>query len=114
MLHGGSAQDGWRRLARRHPGLAAGFEVIPTYHTSNQAFIGTPEVRAQRTADLASAFGHATRMLQEAMPPDCHPVPVTRCEICHRTVAYRPGSLSEVLTEHFRRAYPKALGIPSR
>jgi hypothetical protein len=41
-------------------------------------------------------------------------LPVTRCEICHRTVAYRPGSLSEVLTEHYRRAHPEALGIPSR
>jgi hypothetical protein len=41
-------------------------------------------------------------------------LPVTRCEICHRTVAYRPGSLSEVLTEHYRRAHPEALGITSR
>lgn len=69
-LHGGSAQDGWRRLARWHPGLAAGFEVIPTYHTSSQAFIGTSDVRAQRLADLADAFARAARMLQQAMPPD--------------------------------------------
>ena len=39
-------------------------------------------------------------------------LPVTRCVICHRTVAYRPGSLSEVLTEHYRRAHPEALGVP--
>ena len=26
-------------------------------------------------------------------------LPVTRCQICRRTVAYRPGSLNEVLTE---------------
>jgi hypothetical protein len=70
ILHGGSAQDGWKRLARRHPGLAAGYEVIPTYHTSNQAFIGTSEVRAQRLADLASAFARAARLLHEATPPD--------------------------------------------
>jgi hypothetical protein len=70
MLHGGSAQDGWKRLARRHPGLAAGFEAIPTYHTSNQAFIGPPEARAQRLADLAGAFARAARILQEATPPD--------------------------------------------
>ena len=49
----------------------------------------------------------------------CFPVtvtrlPVTRCQICRRTVAYRPGSLSEVLTEHYRRAHPEALGLPSR
>ena len=39
--------------------------------------------------------------------------PVTRCEICHRTVAYRVGSLSEALTGHYRRAHPEALGVPS-
>ena len=41
-------------------------------------------------------------------------LPVTRCQICHRTVAYRPGTLSEVLTEHYRRAHPEALSIPSQ
>lgn len=41
-------------------------------------------------------------------------LPVTRCRICHRTVAYRPGSLSEVPTEHYRRAHPEALGVPSQ
>ena len=41
-------------------------------------------------------------------------LPVTRCQICRRAVAYRPGSLSEVLTEHYRRAHPEALGLPSR
>jgi hypothetical protein len=34
-------------------------------------------------------------------------LPVTRCKICRRTVAYRPGSLSEVLTAHYRWATPK-------
>ena len=29
-------------------------------------------------------------------------------------VAYRPGKASEVLTEHYRRAHPKALERPSR
>ena len=41
-------------------------------------------------------------------------LPVTRCQICHRTVAYRPGNLSEVLTEHYRRAHLQALGFPSQ
>jgi hypothetical protein len=41
-------------------------------------------------------------------------LPVTRCQICHRTVACRPGNLSEVLTEHYRQAHPELLGIPSR
>jgi hypothetical protein len=41
-------------------------------------------------------------------------LPVTRCQICRRTVAYRPGRVSEVLTEHCCCAHPEALGIPSR
>jgi hypothetical protein len=41
-------------------------------------------------------------------------LPVTRCQICDRTVAYPPGKISEVLTEHYRRAHPETLGIPSR
>jgi hypothetical protein len=32
-------------------------------------------------------------------------LPVTRCQICDRAVAYRPGKISEVLTEHYRRAH---------
>jgi hypothetical protein len=41
-------------------------------------------------------------------------LPVTRCQICHRTVPCRPGYLSEVVTGHSRRAYPQAPGLPSR
>ena len=41
-------------------------------------------------------------------------LPITRCQICHRTVAYLPGNLSEVLTEHYRRVHPEVLAIPSR
>jgi hypothetical protein len=41
-------------------------------------------------------------------------LPVTRCQICHRTVAYQLGTLSEVLTEHYRRAHPEALGLPAQ
>ena len=41
-------------------------------------------------------------------------LPVTRCLICQRTVAYRPGTLSEALTEHYRRAHPETLALPPR
>jgi hypothetical protein len=41
-------------------------------------------------------------------------LPVTRCQICHRTVAYRPGNLTEVLTGHYRGAHPEALELESR
>jgi hypothetical protein len=40
-------------------------------------------------------------------------LPVTRCQICQRTVAYRPGQASAVLTEHYRRSHPEALGTLS-
>ena len=40
-------------------------------------------------------------------------LPLTRCQIC-RTMAYRPGSLSQALTEHYRRTHPEALGPPAR
>ena len=39
-------------------------------------------------------------------------LPITRCQLCDRTLAYRPGNISEVLTEQYRRAHPEALGIP--
>ena len=65
VLLGRSAQDGWSRLERRHPGLVAGLEVVPTFHTSNQAFIGSPEVRADRMADLRKAFAQTAQILHE-------------------------------------------------
>lgn len=41
-------------------------------------------------------------------------LPVVRCDVCGRTVAYRPGTVSETLTEHYRRAHPDQLGIKPR
>jgi hypothetical protein len=41
-------------------------------------------------------------------------LPVIRCEICKRTVAYRPGAPSEALTEHYRRAHPETLHPPGQ
>jgi hypothetical protein len=64
-------------------------------------------------ADLASSKVMSTSHSRR-FPVTVTQLPVARCEICHRTVAYRPGSLSEVLTEHYRKAHPEALGIPSR
>lgn len=65
VLLGGSARDGWGRLARRYPGLVAGLEVVETYHTSNQAFIGPPEVRAARMAKLKRDFARTAQILQD-------------------------------------------------
>jgi hypothetical protein len=41
-------------------------------------------------------------------------LPVTRCQICGRTLAYRPGKASDVLTEHYNRMHPDALNDASR
>jgi hypothetical protein len=38
-------------------------------------------------------------------------LPVTRCQICQRTLAHRPGEANSVLTEHYRRTHPEALGL---
>ena len=44
-------------------------------------------------------------------PVEVSRLPVVRCEICQRTVAYRPGQMSLVLTKHYEKAHPEALGI---
>jgi hypothetical protein len=38
-------------------------------------------------------------------------LPVTRCQICKQTLAYRPGQASTVLTDHYRRKHPEQLGV---
>jgi len=40
-------------------------------------------------------------------------LPVTRCQICSKTVAHRPGQASAALTEHYRRLHPEALDANS-
>ena len=56
------AGDGWHDGI---PDLPLRLEVVPTYHTSNQAFIGPPEVRAARMAALREAFARTAEILQE-------------------------------------------------
>jgi len=41
-------------------------------------------------------------------------LPVTRCQICRRTVAHRPGQASVALTEHYRRTHPEVLDPASK
>jgi hypothetical protein len=65
VLLGASARDGWRRLERRHPGLARGLEVVPTFHIGDQAFIGPAEIRADRLAALQEAFARTARILRQ-------------------------------------------------
>lgn len=72
MLHGGEAQNGWKRLARRHPDLVSRLRVVATYSTADRALIGTPEVRAERMAKLKEDFGRTARILQELDHPSAH------------------------------------------
>ncbi len=64
MLNGGEAKSQWRKFEKTHPGLAARYAVLPTYHTSRQAFIGTQKVRATRMADLRAKFAAAAEALR--------------------------------------------------
>jgi hypothetical protein len=40
-------------------------------------------------------------------------LPVSRCEICQRTIATRTGQASAALTEHYRREHPEILATAS-
>lgn len=67
MLHGGSAQNGWKRLTRRYPNLVTvqKLHIIETFHTSRQAFWhADPKVRTARRAHLHKAFREASNHLR--------------------------------------------------
>jgi len=36
-------------------------------------------------------------------------LPVSRCQVCQRTIASRTGQASAALTEHYRREHPGIL-----
>ena len=66
MLHGGSAQAGWRMFAKHNGGLLQrqGFHIVETYHTSPQAFRHPdPAVREARLRHLENSFFQAARYL---------------------------------------------------
>jgi hypothetical protein len=63
--------------------------------------------------DLAS-LGVMKNSTSGRFPVTVTHLPVTRCQICQRTLAYRPGQASSVLTEHYRRAHPEALDVSSK
>jgi hypothetical protein len=51
-----------------------------------------------------------TRSAAKSFPVTVTQLPVTRCKICQRTVAYRPGGASEALTKHYKLMHKDALG----
>jgi hypothetical protein len=66
------------------------------------------------TLRVLASWDAMTKSASGRFPVTITHLPVTRCQICDRTVAYRPGKISEVLTEHYRRAHPETLDSPSR
>ena len=94
MLHGRSAWDGWARLVRRHPEVVALFEVVRTYHTSSQAFIGPPEVRAARLTALREAFARTASVLTRPVPIQLRPRRPARDDNAVPKLIMRPGWLA--------------------
>ena len=52
-----------------------------------------------------------TRSAAKNFPVTVTQLPVTRCEICQRTVAFRPGEASAALTKHYELRHKDALGL---
>ncbi len=58
-----------------------------------------------------------TRSATRNFPVTVTRLPVTRCDICQRTVAYRPevpGAASAALTRHYQLMHKEALGMTPR
>jgi hypothetical protein len=57
-----------------------------------------------------------TRSTSNRFPVTVTQLPVTRCNLCQRTVAYRPGeagAASAALTKHYELKHKDALGTSS-
>ena len=55
-----------------------------------------------------------TRSASKSFPVTVTQLPITRCQICQRTVAYRPGeagAASAALTKHYELKHKEALGM---
>ena len=92
------------------PGNGLPGSLSPRWAASRGVLPGTRQDHS-RGAGIVEVMSNSS---SRHFPVTVTQLPVTRCQICHRTVAYRPGNLSEVLTEHYRRAHPDVLAIASR
>src|SRR5688500_12158261 len=48
VLHGGVAQNSWRRFHNRHPDVARKIRAFPTYSTADRAFVCSATERERR------------------------------------------------------------------
>jgi hypothetical protein len=70
------------------------------------------QARGKITPAGLASWKQTSKSSPRRFPVTVTQMPVTRCEICHHTVTYRPGSLIEVLTEHYRRAPSRSARHP--
>ena len=68
VLHGGVAQNGWRKFERRHPDVTHTIRAIPTYSTADRTFIWSPAERERRMDDLRDALAQVAAMLSAVEP----------------------------------------------
>ena len=64
--------------------------------------------------DGVASWKQMSRSSSRHFPVTVTQLPVTRCQVCRRPVAYRPGTISQALTRHYRRVHPGALDPASR
>jgi len=89
------------------PGLS-GTRVSHLRHLSFKVTI--PSAGENKWAGSSGIVKVMTRSAAKSFPVTVTQLPVTRCEICQRTVAYRPGEASEALTKHYKLLHKDALG----
>lgn len=67
LLLGKHAERSWSLLAADHPELAGAVSVLTTRHPGRQAFIGTPEQRAQWRTQQEDVIEHAGDLLRSSV-----------------------------------------------
>lgn len=48
------------------------------------------------------------RPRQRSSPVTVRQLPLVRCSLCDRALAYQPGNVTDVLTTHYQREHPDA------
>ena len=98
----------WEEPVQRSPGRRPAFRLRPRRpRPPHEASTG------EITPDGVASWKQMSKSPHSRFPVTVTRLPVTRCQVCHHTVAYRPGAISEALTEHYRRAHPEALDLAS-
>jgi len=89
-------------------GLPAGLDGVITQMPLSRTSTGTTAAGSGLRLRLASWVAMNT-LSSTRFPVTITRLPVVRCQICHQTVAHKPGRASAVLTDHYRRVHPDIL-----